>query len=241
MENKTKPFVLGAIFARGGSKGVPKKNIRLLDGKPLIAYAIETARAVGLIDEVIVSTDNAEIAAIARRFGAQVPFMRPAALAADDSPELLSWRHAIIEYAKEAGRRVDVLAVVPATSPLRATEDVERCVQKLMETMADVVITVTPAHRNPYFNMVAVDKQGRPQLAAGGLQKIHRRQEAPEVFDMTTVAYAARADYILRHDDLLAGHAQAVVVPKERALDIDDEIDFELAEFFIRRRGAKVK
>jgi CMP-N-acetylneuraminic acid synthetase len=229
-----KPYVVGAIFARGGSKGVPRKNVRPLAGKPLIAYAIETALASELIERVIVSTDDAEIAAIARQYGAEVPFMRPPELARDDSPEWLAWQHAI--RALEEERKIDLFVSIPPTSPLRAVEDVEACIKTLMESDADVVVTVKPAGRSPYFNMVRLDATGYARLVIPPDQALRRRQDAPAVFDMTTVAYAARPEFVLKADSLFAGKVKAVVVPLERALDIDTELDFAFAEFMLSRR-----
>ncbi len=234
-----KPFVLGAIFARGGSKGIPGKNIKLLNGKPLIAYAIETAKAVKGIDAVIVSTDDEEIARVARQWGAEIPFMRPPELAADDAPELLAWRHAIDAYSQIKGIPVDVLVSVPATSPLRTPADVAQCLELLLASDADAVITVTEAGRNPYFNMVKLNGAGHASLVIASPQAIGGRQGTPKVYDMTTVAYAVRADLVRKGKRIFEGKVRAVVVPQERALDIDTPLDFELAEFLIKRKGTK--
>ncbi|TAK00232.1 acylneuraminate cytidylyltransferase family protein [bacterium] len=228
------------IPARGGSKGLPRKNIRLLAGKPLIAYAIETALSSKLIDRVIVSTDDAEIARIAREYGAEVPFMRPQELALDDMPEWLVWRHAIqMLDPTGSSSRMDMLVCVPPTSPLRAVEDVDACIRLLQEDDVDLVITVRPAERNPYFNMVSLDERGYAQLVICPPQPVYRRQAAPEVFDITTVAYAARPEFILRADSMFEGRVKAVVVPSERALDIDTELDFKLAEFLMQQSSMR--
>jgi CMP-N-acetylneuraminic acid synthetase len=232
-----KPHVVGFVFARGGSKGVPHKNIRLLAGKPLIAYAIETGLASALIERVVVSTDDEEIARVARRHGADVPFMRPPELARDDSPEWLAWQHAIRTLNRDQDSRpVDVFVCIPATAPLRAVEDVDACIQMLLGGAADVVITVKPAARNPYFNMVTLDTDGRAQLVIQPEAAIHRRQDAPAVYDMATVAYAALPSFVLDADDMFAGRVKAVVVPEGHALDIDTELDFEFAEFLLSKR-----
>ncbi len=228
---------LAGIFARGGSKGVPRKNIRLLDGKPLIAYAIETARASRLIDRIIVSTDDEEIARVAVSCGAEVPFRRPPELARDDAPEWLSWQHAIRStQEREPALRLGCFVSVPATSPLRAVEDVDACIRLLQTSDADLVITVTPASRSPYFNMVTMDSDGGARLVVPSAQAFERRQDTPPVYDMTTVAYAARPEFVLRASSWRDGRVKAVVVPRERALDIDTELDFEFAEFMVRRK-----
>ena len=232
-----KPNVVAFIFARGGSKGVPRKNIRLLAGKPLIAYAIETAKACPSVSRVVVSTDDAEIGRVARECGAEVPFVRPPELAGDKAPEWLAWQHAI----REVGRNgpLDVFLSVPTTSPLRAVEDVEACVRVLLEGDADVVVTVRPAERNPYFNMVTLDGRGYASLVIRPDADVQNRQTAPPVFDLTTVAYAARPEFEMKAKSLFEGRVKTVLVPAERALDIDTELDFEMAEFLMQRRRGK--
>lgn len=226
-------YVLGVVFARGGSKGLPRKNIRHLAGKPLIAYAIEAAKAAALIERVIVSTDDEEIARVARYYGAEVPFMRPAELALDDSPEWVAWQHAIQAVESEGnGRKVAILASVPTTSPLRSSADIDACVRALLEGDADAAITVTPTARNPYFNMVTLEGD-YARLVIPMREAIHRRQDAPPVFDMTTVAYAARASFVQRARSLFEGKVRAIIVPAERALDIDTELDLKFAEFLL--------
>ncbi|MDP3245029.1 MAG: acylneuraminate cytidylyltransferase family protein [bacterium] len=232
-----KPYILGAIFARGGSKGVPRKNIRPLNGKPLIAYAIEIGLALPLIDHLIVSTDDKEIATVARQCGAEVPFMRPSELARDDSPELLAWKHAIETMEKQLGYEVDILVSIPTTSPLRNTNDVKTCLELLINSDADLVITATESERSPYFNMITLDAEKNAKLAILPLNGvITRRQDAPKVYDMTTVAYAARADYIKKTSSIMAGKVKTVLVPSERAFDIDTLLDFEIAEYLIKRK-----
>jgi N,N'-diacetyl-8-epilegionaminate cytidylyltransferase len=233
-----KPYVVGVICARGGSKGVPRKNIRMLAGKPLIAYAIDTARASKLIDRIIVSTDDEEIARIARKCGAEVPFMRPVELARDDSPEWSAWQHAIRTFNKQPDqRKMDVIVSIPATSPLRRVEDVDACIRELITSSADIVVTVTPANRNPYYNMVEVDEDGFARLAIQKENMITSRQTAPKVYDMTTVAYAANTAFVLSGKSQFDGKVRTVVIPRERALDIDTEYDFELAEHLIHKRA----
>lgn len=226
--------VVAVVFARGGSRGVPGKNLADVAGRSLLARAIDCARAADGIDRVVVSTDSAEIAAAALAAGAEVPFLRPAALAADDSPEWEAWRHAITTL-REAGDPVDVLVSVPTTSPLRVPADVEATVATLVSGDWDAVVTVTPAHRHPAFNMVRLEA-GRAFLAdpAG---RAHRRQDVADLFDLCTVAYAARPDYVLSSKRLLDGRVGAVVVPQERSLDIDTPYDLHLARLLLEHAG----
>ena len=233
------PLVVGVVFARGGSKGVPRKNLRTLAGKPLIGYAIEAARSCRSIERVVVSTDDAEIASVARSYGAEVPFIRPAELAQDSSPEWQAWQHAIRTLEREWATEIAIFVSVPATSPLRGVEDIDACILALRESDADVAITVTPAERNPYFNMVTLDGEHTARLLTISGQPFFRRQDAPIVYDMTTVAYAARKEFVMRATSVFDGRVKAVIVPKERALDIDTELDLAFAEFLLSRSETK--
>ncbi|WP_432240584.1 cytidylyltransferase domain-containing protein [Herbaspirillum robiniae] len=235
MEDK-KSRVIAFIFARGGSKGLPGKNVRPLAGKPLIAHSIDIARRCQFVETVIVSTDDEEIAAVARSHGAEVPFMRPSELATDTAPEWLAWRHAI-EWVRTQRGDFDIFLSLPATSPFRTVEDVEACVRTLEEDAAtDVVVTVRAAERSPYFNMVVLNEDGKAELVIKPTSAVSRRQDAPVLYDITTVAYAARPQFILCAERLFDGIVRTVNVPAERALDIDTPYDFMLAEAIARHR-----
>lgn len=227
------------IFARGGSKGLPGKNIRQLGGKPLIAWSIEHALAIKRIGRVIVSTDSQEIAAIARAYGADVPFIRPAELARDDSPEWLAWRHALTYLLETHGAFPEAMVSVPATAPMRLPIDIENCLDEYERGDADMVITVTDAHRSPYFNMVKANTDGTVGLVIPPQLAIVRRQDAPAVFDMATVAYVARSEFVMTHNTTFEGRVRAVHVPAERAIDIDTLLDFQIAECLLNVREQK--
>ena len=229
--------IVGFIFARGGSKGLPGKNIRPLAGKPLIAWSIEHAKSVQRIRRVIVSTDSAEIAAVAQDFGAEVPFLRPAELAQDDSPEWLAWRHALTYLKETEGVLPDVMASIPATAPLRHPIDFEYCLYVLEKGESYIVITVTDAHRNPYFNMVKKNNDGTVGLVIPPPAGIFHRQDAPVVYDMATVAYVVSPTFVFLHQSAFAGRVRAVHVSAERALDIDTLLDFKIAECLIGTQG----
>lgn len=221
------------IFARGGSKGLPGKNIKALAGKPLIQYSIETALASYSISKVFVSTDDKEIAEVALAAGAII-IDRPNALATDNSPEWLSWRHAI-EWVTTKYGEFNGFVSLPATSPLRSVEDVEAAISKRIDSQADICISVTPASRSPYFNMVKLNADGLVSLVIPPVAEVTRRQDAPEVFDITTVVYVSTTDFILNNYGLFSGKVTSINVPKERAVDIDDIYDFKLAEAIIKK------
>ena len=220
------------ICARGGSKGLPGKNVRLLAGKPLIGWSIRTAKQVERISRVIVSTDSVDIARTAREHGAEVPFMRPPELAQDDSPELSVWRHAL-SYLENQRYGMDALVVIPPTSPLRNVQDVCNCIDEFEKGGVDIVVTVTDARRSPYFNMVTIDQDGYSSLVIPPTDSILRRQDTPDVFDMTTVAYVVGQQFVHEHDSPFEGRVRSVHVPRERALDIDTLLDFRIAECLI--------
>jgi N-acylneuraminate cytidylyltransferase len=233
----TSKYIVGFVFARGGSKGLPKKNIRPLAGKPLLAHSIEIARRSQFIERIFVSTDSPEIAAIGCAWGAEVPFIRPAELASDTAPEWLAWRHGIREVEQRFGRRVDILVSLPTTAPLRTVEDVDGAIERMLSTSADIVITVTESVRSPFFNMVLLDESQRARLVLPSAKPFVRRQDAPRTYDITPVAYVVRRDYLFSADSIFAGNVQAVTVPNDRALDIDTELDFQIAEHLARQQA----
>ncbi|MGQ0473433.1 cytidylyltransferase domain-containing protein [Acinetobacter sp. FDAARGOS_724] len=220
------------IFARGGSKGLPGKNIKPLAGKPLLQYSIDTALASDLIEQVFVSTDDQAIAQVAIEGGA-ILIERPVELATDQSPEWLSWRHAV-EWATEHYGSFDGFVSLPVTSPLRSQEDVEAAILKRQAETADICIAVTPASRSPYFNMVKYNEAGFVELVNQPEGEVSRRQDAPKVFDITTVVYATTPEFVLNNYGLFSGKVASIEVPKARAVDIDDIYDFRLAEAIIK-------
>ena len=227
------------IFARGGSKGLPGKNIRLLGGKPLITWSIEHALSVKRIQSVIVSTDSEDIATVARQYGAEVPFIRPAELARDDSPEWLAWRHAL-NYLRETTEKLpDAMVSIPTTAPLRSPLDIENCLDEFEKGDVDIVITVTDAHRSPYFNMVKTNADSTVGLVNPPQSAITRRQDAPIVYDMATVCYVANPEFVLTHNATFDGRVKAVHVPAERSIDIDTLLDFQIAESLLKIREQK--
>ena len=224
------------IFARGGSKGLPGKNIRPLCEKPLIAWSIEVAQSIPRIDRVIVSTDSEEIASIAKGYGAELPFIRPSSLAEDNSPEWSAWRHALSYILDSTGALPGSFISIPTTSPLRLPIDIENCIDVYEKGNADAVITVSDAHRNPYFNMVKSNVDGYIELVNKPSSNITQRQNAPDIFDMTTVCYVVNPQFVMEHNSIFEGRVKAVTVPVERAVDIDTLLDFEIAEMLLNKR-----
>ena len=164
--------------------------------------------------------------------------MRPAELASDESPEWLAWRHALNFLMETAGSLPDVMVSVPATAPLRQSIDIENCLDEYEKGSADVVITVTEAHRSPYFNMVKSNQDGSMGLVNPTKSAIDRRQDAPVVYDMTTVCYVLNPKFVMSHDSIFNGIVKAVEIPAERAIDIDTLLDFQIAESLLNLRSS---
>ena len=223
------------ICARRGSKGLPGKNIKLFNGIPLIAWSINIAKQDDRISNVFVSTDSEEIALIAKEYGAEVPFLRPKELAQDNSPEWLVWRH-FLNYQKSQKNKIDSLLVLPTTAPLRNLEDINNCIVEYEKGDVDIVITICDSHRNPYFNMVTLDQNRNSSLVIQPKAKVTRRQSAPEVFDVTTVAYVVRSEFVNEKSGIFDGKVRAIHVPKKRAIDIDTQFDFDIAEYFSKKK-----
>ncbi len=228
-----KQKILCLICARAGSKGLPGKNIRLLNGIPLIGWSIRSAKESGLFDRIVVSTDSQNIADTAIKYHAEIPFMRPGHLAQDNSPEWKVWQHALKELENGIKYKPDVVVVLPPTSPLRSEKDIINSIEMLNNSYADIVISVSSSKRNPYFNMVEIDSEGFAGLSKQTRSNTFRRQDAPDVYDMTTVVYAAKTDFVLAANGIFEGKVKAVIVPEERSIDIDTELDFRFAEFMI--------
>ena len=222
---------VGVVFARGGSKGLPNKNVRPLRGVPLVGRAVTVGLSVSGIDAMYCSSDSEEILQIARSFGAHTPFTRPKQLAADDSPELDSWKHFAQHLLSEGLSTNDTLISLPATAPLRAAEDVEKVLEKQANTEADLVVTYAELPSNPSFTTVNVDNDGWISgVEALASNRFTRRQQLPPQHKIVPVAYAATVSHVLECESLFGGAVAGVQVPWERSIDIDTEFDLQMAE-----------
>jgi len=223
---------LATICARGGSTGVPRKNILPLLGKPLIQYTIEQAQACPLIDHIYVSTDDEEIAEVARQAGAQVPFLRPAEMATSTAPKIPVIQH-LVDWVVDSGIEVDKIVDLDPTSPLREQEDIQTCIEMLDEN-TDVVITGYLAIKNPYFNMVEQQPDGYYSLVKHVPGGVHQRQRAPKVYAMNASIYVWHLHTLSK--GLWDGKTKLHVMPRERSIDIDEPIDFKLVELLLNEK-----
>jgi N-acylneuraminate cytidylyltransferase/CMP-N,N'-diacetyllegionaminic acid synthase len=233
MKKNTKN-IIAAICARGGSKGVPRKNIRMLYGKPLIAHSISCAKKCHDIKRIIVSTDDQEIADTAQKFGAEVPFIRPKHLAQDNSAKWEVFQHLVWTIEKNEGSHIDVLVDLDTGVPLRKPEDISGCLNLLFSNDdIEVVTTAYEAERNPYFNMVEIDKSGFAKIVVKPEKPIACRQDAPKVFSLSPAVFAIKRDILWKYDHWSQSKFKIFELDRLRAIDIDHEIDFNFIEFLL--------
>lgn len=229
-------FILGTICCRGGSKGVKGKNIRPLKGKPLIEYTVETALASSLLNDVIVSTDSEQIAGAASKAGIKTIIQRPAYLASDTASKWPVFIHALETYQQITGVQVDYLVDMDVTVPLKTSADIDGAIQAaLSNAETGVVITGYEPERNPYFNMMEVREDGFAEIVKKSGQPIVRRQDAPQVYSLTPAAYVVKKETLYSVDHWSQAKCKIHPIPRERAIDIDTEIDFDIVEFLISR------
>lgn len=227
------------ICARGGSKGVKGKNVRPLAGLPLIAYSLLQARASGLFEVLAVSSDSPEILEIAGRHGADQLIRRPDELATDQAAKLPVIRHAVAAVEEVVGGRFDTCVDLDATSPLRSVDDIAAAVNLLEGSGCGNVITAMPSRRSPYFNMVETDAHGVPHLSKPVSPPFVRRQDAPACFDMNASIYVWTRARLMSDLPLLATDTRLHVMPEERSIDIDSELDFEFVDYLMRTRARR--
>jgi len=228
--------VLGLIPARGGSKGVPRKNIRLLNGKPLLAYTAESALKAETLSRIILSTDDSEIAEIGRTCGVDVPFMRPVELALDTTPSVSVVRHALLKLAEQA-EHFDAVCLLQPTNPLRRTEDIDNSVKLLIHSKADCVVSVLPVPHeyNPKW-VFWKDGQGKMSLSTGDDEPVSRRQDLPPAFHRDGSVYVTRRETILNNGNLYGRCVLGYEIEPEFSANIDTEDDWQKIEKRICRR-----
>lgn len=226
---------VGAVFARGASKGVPRKALRNVGGRSLLERAIDHALSCSQIEAVFVSTDDEEYASRAEQAGAQVPFLRPAHLATDTAAEIEAWRH-LLRHLVGIGIEPETLVSVPPTAPLRLDEDIGAALDRYEQTGADIVVSAHRSNHSPAFNMMLVGDDGWARLASDPGQIVVRRQDAPPIWNLTTVAYVSRVEYVMSAPHIFSGRVALSPVPPERSLDIDCEFDLHVADLVLRER-----
>ena len=223
--------VLALISARGGSKGIPRKNIKPLMRKPLIGWSIDAAKRASFIDRIVVSTDDDEIASIARELGADVPFMRPKELAADDTPGIAPVLHAISQLP-----HYDWVLLLQPTSPLRSAEDIDGIWQFCRDRGAPSAVSICEVGEHPYL-MYQRDADQRLEPFITGRPDVTRRQDLPPVYALNGALYLARTDWLLEQRDFMGPNTLGYIMPPERSVDVDTLQDWRWVEFLIEHEN----
>jgi CMP-N-acetylneuraminic acid synthetase len=223
--------ILAVIPARGGSKGIPRKNLRKIAGTSLVGHAAKIARSLKWIDRVILSTDDAEIAAEGRKYGAEVPFMRPAELAGDMAGSVDMWRHAWLESEAHFREQFDISILLEPTSPLRRPEDITRTLEALIESGSDAVATFSraPAHFTPH-KCLTVDEKGIIGFYHKHGRHFSIRQKIPDYYFRNGICYAIKRHTLIDKGMIIEENCKAVIIDRP-VVNIDDDHDLEIAEF----------
>ena len=226
---------LALVLARGGSKGVPKKNIKFLNNKPLLAYTVEEAKKSGYLGRVVLSTDDHVIAVVGRQYGAEVPFMRPQELAGDQASSIDTIVHALNWLKANEGYEPDFTVLLQPTSPFRTVEHIDGAIEKLLSSGADSLVSLCAADYHPFWMKRIVNDMVVPFTNEG--VNIIRRQDLPEVYSLNGAIYIARTQQLMRDKTFYVGRTVPYVMSKESSLDIDDQLDWLVAEALMKERS----
>ncbi|MFX1318094.1 MAG: cytidylyltransferase domain-containing protein [Promethearchaeota archaeon] len=227
--------ILATICARGGSKGVPNKNIRNLAGKPLISYTISVLKKWGQASNIITSTDSLEIARVANAYGAETPFLRPKEMATDTAPKMPAIQHALKFCEEHYNTKYDIVVDLDPTAPIRTVNNLTEALGKFIQTEAQVLYSVTVAKKNPYFNMVELDEHGNAHLSKTLESEYFRRQDAPIVYAINGSIYVFDRDFLIDAKSLHCEREKVYIMDQIASVDVDREIDFQFIEFLIER------
>lgn len=222
--------VLAVIPARGGSKGIPRKNIIDVAGKPLIAWTIEEAKKSQYLDRIILSSDDDEIIAVARAWGCEVPFKRPAQHAQDDTPGIMPVLHALAAL-PEYG----YVVLLQPTSPLRTAADIDACLESCINASANCCVSVAEPEQSPYW-MYHVSSEGLLIPLLDNKELITRRQDHPAVYALNGAVYVARSKWLLETKIFITKETLAYLMPRDNSIDIDSQIDLDIAELLLKKR-----
>lgn len=227
--------ILGIIPARSSSKRIPRKNIALLNGKPLISYTIQSALGSAYLDRVIVSTDDKEIAEVAEKYGAEVPFLRPEHLSGDDiGPDFVVYQHAIKALAEKEKYIPDIIVELQPTSPLRSAVDIDAVIKKLLTTKADAVVTVSETKNHPFL-MRTLSGDRVQKYVAYDDTRYARRQDYPKIYELNGAVLAVTYEQLMDRNNDIGDDTRAIVMPIERSIDIDEPMDLALAELLLKK------
>jgi len=232
-KNMDTKMMICTICARGGSKGVKNKNTRMIAGQPLIAHSVQRALESGFFKYVAVSSDDPAILAAAKDAGANILVQRPDALATDSAAKIPAIQHCFLDVERQTGETFDHVIDLDATSPLRTIDDIKAVIEILHQTGVGNVITAAPARRSPYFTLLECDENGVPHLSKTAPVTVVRRQDAPPCYDMNAAVYGWTRASLLEGDSLFGPDTRLYVMPEDRSIDIDSELDFRIVEMLL--------
>lgn len=226
----SRPRIVALIPARGGSKGIPGKNLRSLGGKPLLQLAFEAAKNSGVVERVLLSTDSEEIAALGRSLGIEVPFLRPPELAQDSTPMIGVLKH-LIQHLRQTGSEPDAIMLLQPTAPLRTATHLKQAGEALIPADVDSVVGVTeiPGHYSPHYAM-KVTPEGKLTYYLPDSAQIKRRQDVPKAYSRDGTVYLFRISTLERYDDIYGENCIPLVIPSDETLNLDTMEDWEHAE-----------
>jgi len=224
--------ILGIIPARGGSKGLSGKNLRLLGGRSLLSWTIEEAKKSKFLDRLIVSSEDDEIIKAAKELDCDVPFVRPEELSRDNSPGIDPVLHAL----RVLPEKYEYVVLLQVTSPLRTAGDIDQCLKYCLEKEAPACVSVAPAAKSPYW-MYSLGEEGKIKPLIDTGKNIYRRQDLPSAYVLNGAIYCAKVDWLLKKKNFISGDTIVYVMPPERSLDIDSELDLQICEYLLTRRN----
>ncbi|MEE4016078.1 acylneuraminate cytidylyltransferase family protein [Roseibium sp. FZY0029] len=228
--------IICSICARGGSKGVPGKNLRPLLGKPLLVYTLDQARAANCFDAIVVSSDDEAILKCASDWGVDVSVLRPDEMANDTAAKSPAIKHCIQTAETALGISFDMMVDLDATSPLRDPSDINNAIDLLLNGDCDNVISVTPSRKSPYFNLVELNKDGFAYLSKRLETPIVRRQDSPKCFDINGSVYAWTREAFFSGPSALSSRTLLYSMPEERSIDIDTEVDWIIVRTLMEKK-----
>lgn len=229
--------ILAVICARGGSKGVINKNIRELNNKPLICYSLDILKKSKYIDDYIISTDSTKIINVIKKHGFKIEFQRPDHLALDKVSRIEVIKHAV-DWVFEKKKTYDIIIDIGVATPLKSVEDMDNCIKLLVDEEAGNIISVTPCSRNPYYNMV--EESNGKVTKSKNIGQIKDRRDAPNVYDMNDGFNVWRYSTLLSQNPQFNEKTKMYIMPRERSVDIDEEIDFDIAETIIKKYSNEI-
>lgn len=230
-------MILCSICVRGGSKGVPKKNIKILNGNPLLFYTIDCAKKANFIDDIVISSDSDEMLEMGKNFGIENTIKRPEKFATDSASKWDVFIHLVEEYERKTGKTVDYLVDLDVTVPLRKPEHIEGAIQMMLNNDTDVVITGYEPERNPYFNMMEITENNYAKIVKKSEKPIVCRQDAPVVYSLTPAVYVMKKSALYEYKHWSDAKCMIYEIPRENAIDIDTEFDFKLVEYIMKNQS----